>query len=55
MVDGCISHAACIAFARILTNLNASSKLKLLLATNAENSPKLCPATISGATVGVVK
>ena len=32
----------------IETNFNPSSKLNVLLATRAENSPKLCPATISG-------
>ena len=48
-------QAACMALARILTKFKASWKLKVLLATNALNSPKECPATISGATSGIVK
>ncbi|MNY63531.1 hypothetical protein D3C86_2005040 [compost metagenome] len=48
IVDGCNSHAFCIALARAITSLNASSKFNVPLATNEENSPKECPATISG-------
>ena len=48
MVEGVISHAFCIAKALLETNTKASSKDKAPFATNAENSPNECPATISG-------
>ena len=48
MVDGFNSQAFCIALARIDTRRKASSKVRVLFATKAENSPNECPATISG-------
>ncbi len=48
MVEGAISQAFCIAKARLETSLNPSSKDKTPFATKADNSPKECPATISG-------
>ena len=41
IVEGIISHAFCIANARLETSTNASSNDRVLFATNAENSPKL--------------
>src|SRR5665647_1908804 len=48
IVEGFCSQAFCIALALINTSFSASSKLNTRLATNAENSPNECPATISG-------
>ena len=49
MVEGFISQAFCIAKARLETRLTPSAKSMAPAATNAENSPKEWPATISGA------
>ena len=48
IVEGAISQAFCIAKARLETNFSPSSKVKTPFVTNADNSPKECPATISG-------
>ena len=48
MVEGSNSHAFCMAKALCDTNFNADSKSNAPLATKAENSPRECPATISG-------
>ena len=48
MVLGCNSQAFCMAKARLETNFKPSSNVNDPLATNAENSPSECPATISG-------
>jgi len=44
---GFASQASCIAVALSETKRSPSSKDRTPLATRAENSPKLCPATIS--------
>src|SRR6185312_11426129 len=54
IVEGFTSQAFCIAFALTATKFNASEKLKQPFATNAENSPSECPATISGVAVASV-
>jgi hypothetical protein len=46
-VEGVISHAF-VARALLETNFSPSSNDKTPLATNAESSPRECPATISG-------
>ena len=48
MVEACNSHAFCMALARAATKRKPSSNDNAPAATRAENSPKLCPATISG-------
>ena len=48
MPPGLSSHDFCIACERTDTSFKASSKVNTLHATNAENSPRECPATISG-------
>ena len=48
MVDGCNSQASCMALARALTSASPSPKLSDPAATSALNSPRLCPATMSG-------
>ena len=48
IVLGFASQAFCIACARTETSSSASAKLNVPLATNAENSPKECPATMAG-------
>ena len=48
IVDGLASQAFCMAMALVLTSFNAFSKLNAPAAVNAENSPRLCPATKVG-------
>ena len=48
IVEGCASHAFCIAIARAYTSFKPSSNERAPAATSAENSPSECPAVISG-------
>ena len=48
MVEGWASQAFCMAMARAYTSFSPSSNDKAPAATKAENSPKECPAVISG-------
>jgi len=55
MVEGSASQAFCMAWALAYTSLSASSKPSVLLATRAENSPRECPATMSGLKFSMVE
>ena len=46
--DGFFTHAFCIAFALLATSFKPSVNEIYPAATNAENSPRECPATKSG-------